>query len=315
MAEKEPVTMENVELNADAINKVIADEAAKQGIDPKTLQEPQRDEFGRFVSPKEQVAKKEPEEDIIYKDKFIVGGREVEFEDPTVDGLLRQVKAAQAAHAAATAKPEEKKTEIPAFTDAERFELGIQIAAGKTDALESYLTKSGIVERILAAKGVDVAQLKENVEASISAKKVASWDTATKEFIDQTPDWPGGTNNLKVMQYKIFELGLAEKPSAESLQQAYESMKQDGMVYEAEVQTQTHTQQPITQAPPAPKKKMTSSTLLGTSQEPQVRRSTPVTTAGEAKLKSIIEDPNADPREIMRIYNEEMAAQGQAKRG
>jgi hypothetical protein len=291
---------------AEEIRAIIVEEAAKQNIVVPNQPTPPRDAEGRFVSPE---TKEEPkvetkdEEKFAYTDEFVIGGKKFTFEGDTPADINRQVKAAIAAHDNATNPPKKEEPAAAApkkgVTAEQKVALELDYRMGKI-GLDEYLEKAGALDSYLEKKGIKVDKLKEVVEERVSKGEKDAWETATDTFMKaEGQDWPGGDQNLRILGYKLEELGLKDKPSAESLQKAYDAMKVDGLVFQpakaaAEVKTE-----------PQPKKKLAGSSVFGLVGGAGRDRAP---NTGAAKAPQIT--PDMSPREIMAIYKETAQANG-----
>jgi hypothetical protein len=283
-------------VSPEEIKQIIAQEAAKQNIVIP------RDNKGRFVPVAEKKetapADKKDDETFVYSDDFSIGGKDYHFEGDSPADINRQVKAAIAAHENAT-KPVQQQTATVDGAKAKQDELlalQLDVMSGKI-TMDEYIVKSGAVDKYLQSKGINTSELKELVDEKKNAKEVGSWEAATAEFLKlEGNDWPGGDQNLKVMGYKLAELGLNGKPSADSLQKAYDAMKADNMVFAV--------------APPAEepklKKKAASSSAFGVSGGDSRRDAAQVHTS--AVVPTIT--PDMSPRDIMEAFKAAAQAQG-----
>lgn len=283
-----------------------------------------RDDKGRFAPVTAPVVKVEEEKKVdeptVYKDTFLIGGKEVEFTGDNPADVLKQVKVAQQAYEMGRPKEEKKVEEKTGPTKEELASLQLKAASGDAEAMSEYMVKSGALDRYLESKGIKPAEIQQVLQERASERVVKDWDGAVKDFLAES-DWPGGTQNEKLLKYKLAELKddkgqpLAYNPSKASLQAAYESLKAEGLLFakeeaepKAEVKTETTRTTATTAATTttAPKRAATGSTAFGTSQESGVRRTTPAT----PKVPEIAD--NEDPREIMRKFNEAVIASGQS---
>jgi hypothetical protein len=87
---------------------------------------------------------------------------------------------------------------------------------------------SDVVMKALQAQGIDPDALRD---ASENKKYERSWASATNEFLKSTPDYPGGEELQQRMASRLFDLGLTDKPSAESLRAAYDSISAEAEQY------------------------------------------------------------------------------------
>lgn len=183
------------------------------------------------VKPKEE--KTEPE---LFTETFSIGGKQVEISGADAADVLRQFKAAVQGHELGRAeKPapvvEAKPVKTPAEINAEKFELESNFRLGKISATE-FLEKSGAVDEYFQKRGIDPSAIKEVLEERKGAKVVKSWETATTEFIESFSRagaaWPGGSRVRDLMGKTLIELGLADSPSPDSMQKAYDHLTTQG---------------------------------------------------------------------------------------
>lgn len=307
-----------------AIKAVIAAEAAKQGI------QMHRGEDGRFlpqqpsaVVEEKKEAKEEDDEpqETTFKDTFTIGGKEIEIEGKDVSDVLRQYKLAVQTYEIGRTPAEVKKEDVKVgLTADERVALEMQFKSGAI-TLEEYLDKTDAVGSYLTKKGIKVEDLDATLKQRVADNEARAWETATKEFIaDLGADWPGGNQNLKLMGYKMAELGVSRTPSKESLHKAYDALKADNMIFTPEptddkAQEQGTTKQQTVKVEakkddPAPvvKRKATGSSSFGSGGNSGYGTDS----ASKKKMDEIDlkEIKKLSPREIMRQYNEKMRAEG-----
>lgn len=322
----EPIKTEEQKFTPE-VEKSLSEATSSEQIRDIVASQP-RDEKGQFaagtttakVAVTTTPEKKEGDEPTVYKDTFLIGGKQVEFTGDSPADVLKQVKVAQQTWEMAKA-PEPKKEEVkPPFTPEELAALQLKASSGDLKAIEEYMVKSGAIDRYLESKGFKPEEYKAILEERATTKVVKDWDGAVKDFLAGS-DWPGGTQNEKLLKYKLAELKddkgqpLAYSPSKESLMKAYESLKEEGMLFAREEQ-KTEEVKPVTTAaatttttpPPAEVKKRpaTGSTAFGTSQEAGTRRAAPNSKA----VPQITDDMS--PTEIMQAYKEGMIASGQS---
>jgi hypothetical protein len=258
--------------NFTAINGEIEAEAKKQGID---LSKP-RDEKGRFVKAEAQAEDKntdttaDPEEPVVYKMTVEVApGHSIVVEADSQEACKLKAdlaqKVAEAALAAAQPKEapklEEKKA---ALSEDELFEIGSKLQSGKAEAIDEYLEKNpAVLDRILEKQGVKLADLKEMIQERVTNREAQSWESAGKQFMKDHPDYVQSDLTRDLMALEVSKLGLADKPSADTLQRAYTGLK----TKYPEVFTQAAPKTEEKKADPAPapviKKKPESSALFG----------------------------------------------------
>jgi hypothetical protein len=112
-------------------------------------------------------------------------------------------------------------------------ELELKFKRGEVSTAQ-YIRESGVLDSYLAEKGIDVNAHQAQVQEG--KKYEQSWAQATTAW-KQTEDGrqsPGGETFTKAMGEKLIELGLEDKPSAESVQRAY-----NALAIEAEMSTCT----------------------------------------------------------------------------
>src|SRR5258707_11327577 len=146
-------------------------------------------------------AKKEDER-TIYEASLTVNGKEVVFRDSDAAVVLQQYTAAvTAAQLSAPAPAPAAKVEPkPAFTEAEMFDISMGLMKGDVKVLDTYIEKSGVLDRYLASKGLNVEELKQTTQKSQSNKVFNEWQQATQGFIHKLKagviDYPGGEQNM-----------------------------------------------------------------------------------------------------------------------
>ena len=93
------------------------------------------------------------------------------------------------------------------------------------------MEKSGAVDSYLANRGVDVESLREVSDNRYKQ----NWAQAVEEF-KQGPgrDWPGGQENLRIAQRIMQENGLMDSPSAATLANVWQYMKENNLAVENE---------------------------------------------------------------------------------
>jgi hypothetical protein len=229
-----------------------------------------------------------------YYEDIVIGGQTYKFEGDSPADVIRQIKAATAAHENATKPKQEVKAEAKTgLTPDEKVALDLEYRMGKIST-ETYLDKTGALDAYLEKKGLKVDDLKEIVQEKISSKVNNQWNSAVEGFLKET-DWPGGAQNEKIIKLKLAELKL-EEPTVASLTKAYDAMKAEGLVF-----ANSETKQEVRTEPV--KKKASGSSLFGigsSSGKPAVNKKT---TAPEIT-------ENMSPTEIYRAWKESAIAQG-----
>lgn len=293
-----------------------------------------RDEKGQFAAKPVAAAPVvvpppvDPPEVTVFKDTFLIGGKEVEFTGDNPADILKQFKAAQQAYEMAK-QPEPKKEEVkPAGpTKEELAALQLKAATGDAEAMSEYMVKSGALDRYLEAKGIKPAEIQQVLQERASEKVAKDWDGAVKDFLADS-DWPGGSQNEELLKYKLAELKdekgqpLAYAPSKASLQKAYEALKEEKMLFAAEEKTTEEkktiagvsvgsgtdkgTHSSSAGGPTATKRAPTGSTAFGTSQESGTRRASPTT----PQVPTITDDMT--PQQIMEAWKQQVVAEGKS---
>lgn len=284
--------------SVEEIRDIIAQEAARQNIVVPAKPAPVKEESKAEPEAKDDDAK------FAYADDFSIGGKSYHFEGDSPAEINRQVKAAIAAHENAT-KPEPKQETTAAkrgLSADEKVALELDYRMGKI-GLDEYLDKTGALDAYLEKKGVKVDQLKEVVEEKVSRKEVDAWATATEAFKQAhgADEWPGGDQNLKIMAYKLAELGLSSTPSVDSLNRAFDAMKSDGLIFPVEPKAEVRVE-PQTQI----KKKPSGSSVFGVVGGAGRDRAAD---KGAAQVPQITAEMS--PREIMEAYKTAATASGQ----
>jgi hypothetical protein len=262
----------------------------------------------------------------VYKDTFLIGGKEVEFTGDSPADVLKQVKVAQQAYEMGKAPEVKKEAAKPAVSAEELAALRVKAASGDMKAQEEYLEKSGFLDRYLEKKGINPSEVKQILEDRASERVTKDWDGAVKGFLADS-DWPGGTQNEKLLKYKLAELKdekgqpLAYSPSVESLKRAYESLKQEGMLFPGEEKkTETTVASSTTSAAaasatattttttePVKKRTPTGSTLFGTSREAGSRSASPTK---KDNVPAITDDMT--PQQIMDSFKQAAIERGES---
>lgn len=317
------------------VEKQISEATSSQQIADIAAAQP-RNEKGQFVSTAPVVkteAEKKVEADAtaaaaptVFKDTVTIGGKQMEFEGKDASDILAQVKVATQAYEMGRAKEEPPKVETKkeGLTAEELAALTLRASTGDLKAMEEYMVKSGAIDRYLESKGVKVDQIKSVLETQATDHVKQEWSGAVTEFLANS-DWPGGTQNEKLLKYKLAELKdeagqpLAYAPSAKNLQTAYAALKEEGLLFKPEAATteekkttggasassaSTTASSGVTTGTAT--KKATGSTAFGTSQEQGTRK----TATASAKVPEIT--PEMTPAEIMQAFKEQAAANGQS---
>jgi hypothetical protein len=91
----------------------------------------------------------------------------------------------------------------------------------------------GIVTKALQEElGISPEELKASVAQIREGNQiVTSWAAATKDFLKANPDYQGNEETVRIIGEKLQELGLDDKPSAASLQRAYDALAEEAERY------------------------------------------------------------------------------------
>lgn len=216
--------------DAPTVNTVVTNGFARD-TDP---QRRERDPQGRFISASQ------PQQEC--KRVATIGGRELEFSAETPE--LLETLVAQARVVADALKPEETTASRVAQARREQeendvrvmhqTELELKFKRGEIST-QQYLEESGAIEEYMASHGAPMEAIVQTVHEAQAQQEAQSWSDAVETFL-QSPagaSWPGGENNLEMMNLQIRSLGLEGAPDkGAALAQAYQSMKQKGMIFQ-----------------------------------------------------------------------------------
>lgn len=190
---------------------------------------------------------------LAYAKILTINGQKFTLEAPTEaellhkeNELLRQTFEGKTPTGDAPARDEATGRFVTAKTPAEqgaederKAGLLLQFQMGQISATQ-YIEESGAVGEYLEKQGVPLEDLKTALLERQDAKAVASWQSATDEFLNspEGADWPGGPN-LKVIGKLLADNGLEDSPSAETLAACWKHMKENGLALSnPEVETQ-----------------------------------------------------------------------------
>ena len=219
---------------ADAWNAVLVDVAKKEGI---TLpwQTPAEPVAADPVTPAAPAVPATTEEEVLYQFPVTVNGKEIMLQDKDPVNLLKQVAAAQEAAAPATVETPAAETPKPGLTEEQLLDVRLKLSQGDPTALDTYIENSGIIDRYLESKGLNVGDLKAATERNQSRELNDQWKEATDQFAVKVRsgeiDYPGGEQNTYLMGLMLAELGLRNKPSVESFEMAYSELKKRNLVF------------------------------------------------------------------------------------
>jgi hypothetical protein len=169
---------------------------------------------------------------------IVEGASELELEKAVTDLYRAAMQPAATTRPAPTQQPRDeagrfipdRTQDDPLLADA-RESLRLEFQQGRIDTA-TYLAKSGAFDQYLTQRGVSIDSLKETVERAENTKFQQSWEDATQTFLRQTPDWPGGQENLQIAGRLIQENGLIDSPTAETLAKVWQFMKDNSLAVE-----------------------------------------------------------------------------------
>jgi hypothetical protein len=208
-------------------NAQIREQAIKEGKNPDELR----------IVPAEAAAAEKPKEEKTADEKTIltrtveINGKEMEFRGETPEAILDQVVAAQ--NAVAPAKVEAEKPKPKELSKDQMFDIGLKLQQGDPNAITSFIEGSGLFDKWLEAKGIDIEAVKKTVSTTQSKEVEDKWATATAEFLDDVKagkiDYPRAPQNKELMGITLVQLGL--QPSKESMIKAFEHLKAKNMLF------------------------------------------------------------------------------------
>ena len=269
-----------------------------------------------------------------------IGGREFTFEaasDAELDHMIlnaykvayavQSTEPAEATPAAMTVDPA-AAAQAAADQLAAKTRLEMQFKAGEITTAE-YLEQSGAVDEYLASKGLPLDALRSAVEQTQSTQETQSWAEATELFRNGPAgsDWPGGDKNLKLIGRELAALGLVDATDkVAALAQAYQSMKDNGIVFPYEPPADAaavaapaavaaaSAAPAVIAAPVAPavvRTAATSSSLFGKSSGVSGNPTTPAAPAkSDAEKVALAVAADASPAEIMAAWKAANQAAG-----
>lgn len=268
-----PITIEIPKRNdAESWNAAVKDGAEKAGVE---LPKPGAQPGAAAVPP----APKTDPDPVVYESSITINGQEIKVQDSDPAKVIEKLNAAISAAQASAAAPATPEPPKPAFTEGELFDLGIKLQKGDVSAIETFVEKSGIVERILEKKGLNVEKLNAAVTESQDARLEAEWKDATQAFLAKHKDFPSSQQNTYMMGIMLAELGLRKKPSVESFESAFTELQKRNLVFPAAKAAAAPGSENKQDPPPPPPKTAASSTAIGshgsrTGQEPGTQPST-----------------------------------------
>ena len=176
---------------------------------------------------------------------IVINGEKHILEAPTEAGLLA---AENQLLQSVLATPAAAKTEVARDATTGRFVQAEEVDAAEVQrradldrqfrtgliSTENYLSQSGLIERYLAAQGIDVDELKSASAEKAEAKFIGSWEQATEAFrARHANDWEGGEENTARMAQIIADNDLADSADKlDAMERAYQHLKNNDLVAE-----------------------------------------------------------------------------------
>lgn len=211
--------------NADSLTKRLAEATSHQEIDA-ILHE----------GPSQSRTPIQPAEPKTYTRTETILGDPITFEAATEVELEREVakayKIAAEHQQPAPVVDYHKAGEDAAIRSIAQLDLELKFKRGEVSTQE-YLERSGAVKDYLESQGVPIEDLRATVEENRNKAVEQSWAEATTTFLNLPGNtWPGGEKNKQILGLKLQELGLLDADDkTAAIQQAYDSMKQDGLIF------------------------------------------------------------------------------------
>jgi hypothetical protein len=198
-----------------------------------------RDRFSGDLIPVPR-AEKPAASTILVQHTEVIGGREFTFTGETqaeVNSMI--LDAYKVAEAMQPAQPSE-----PVRDERGRFAKAEQVVSDETKAelllkmqlgqisVEDYVEQSGAVSEYLETK-MGIQGGVEAVKQTVAKQYEQSWADASKSFLAQQSDWPGGEKNKNLLGLTIYKLGLQDaEDKLAAMVAAYADMKREGLIFE-----------------------------------------------------------------------------------
>jgi hypothetical protein len=100
-----------------------------------------------------------------------------------------------------------------------------------TDAADR-ITNSLVTKALQEELGISAEELQASVAQIREGNQIMTrWASATKEFLKANPHYSGNEETVKAVGAKLQELGLDGKPSAASIQKAYDALAEEAERY------------------------------------------------------------------------------------
>jgi hypothetical protein len=183
-----------------------------------------------------------PASTILVTHTEVIGGREFTFTGETQaevnSMILDAYKVAEAMQPTQPSEPvrDERgrfaKTE-QVVSDETKAELLLKMQLGQI-SVEDYVEQSGAVSEYLETK-MGIQGGVEAVKQTVAKQYEQSWADASKSFLAQQSDWPGGEKNKNLLGLTIYKLGLQDaEDKLAAMVAAYADMKREGLIFEEE---------------------------------------------------------------------------------
>ncbi len=134
-----------------------------------------------------------------------IAGRQLTFEASSELELETRIREAYEVVEALGTQPREEPfvPELPAHERAElsefqKVDLQLKFQRGELTA-QQYLEQSGAIAEYLEAQGTPLELLRETVQTDAQNRFTQSWAEAAEAFRNIHSDWPGGQQNLEVL--------------------------------------------------------------------------------------------------------------------
>jgi len=155
--------------------------------------------------------------------------------DEDGDILLEQEQSTPARRDAATGRfvaEQHDDADAQALEAARQAELELKFKRGELNTSD-YLEQSGAIERVLAAKGIDVSLLQTASAVKIEEDFENDWASAVESFRERHPDWIGGEENKNLLGSLIAENNLNEADDKlQALEDVYAFAVQNNLLVE-----------------------------------------------------------------------------------
>lgn len=307
------------------LNTLLAEEAKKAGVDVK------RNDKGQFVKVEEAKTEDtvDDNEEVEYYQVVDLGnGKSVKITGASEEEVTAKAEHAQSIAALFGNKEEAKKEEPKVeakkeITADEKVALELEWKAGKIST-DEYMDKSGLLDAQLAKRGFTpekLAKLDKVLEEDQSKKEANSWESATKRFAAEHPEYTALGLKDGSMEVELFKREVADQmlknpkfDPTEAIESAYESVVNKGWIKPAELDengkvtsksVDSDDEPEVVEVKAPPKKKATSSAIFNTGGSGNARKAAPV--AGKkARSLTAEEFSRMSGQELADYYNEQV---------